>query len=164
MPSPGPTLYRVRVPVEETEPILPLRMASGIEDLTPEDLLTETAWLKGLARQLVADPQRAEDVAQDTWLAAAQSGRISELRPWLRRVAQNLAARMKAREAKRRGREERAARPEAQPSTAETVERVRLQHCVVAAVLRPEPYRSTVILRFFEDLPPRGIAARSAKT
>ncbi len=71
-------------------------MGSSIEDLTPEDLLRETTWLNGLARQLVADPQRAEDVAQETWLALAQRrSRVSELRPWLRRVAQNLAARRK---------------------------------------------------------------------
>lgn len=137
-------------------------MKSAIRNLSAEILLRETRWLNGLARQLVSDPHRAQDVAQDAWVALAEHrGPVSELRPWLRRVTWNLAYRLRSRESQRAHREAAAARSDAQPSAAETVECIRVQHRVVAALLKlDEPYRSTVALRFFDGLPPRKIAAR----
>jgi hypothetical protein len=37
----------------------------------PEDLLLHDAFVRGLARQLLGDPDRADEVAQETWLAVA---------------------------------------------------------------------------------------------
>ena len=97
-------------------------MKFKIDDLSPQVLLRETAWLNGLARQLVTDPHRAEDVAQDAWVALAQHrGPVAELRPWLRRVTWNLASRLRHRESQRHEREASAARSDAQPSAAESV-------------------------------------------
>lgn len=136
----------------------------AIHGMSAERLLEQVAWLKRLVRSLVADEALVEDVAQDTLLAAMQAPRsVSALRPWLARVAQRIASRARYRDSRRRAIEALAARPEAEASAADVVERVQIQHRVVAALLKlSEPYRTTVLLRYFEDLPPRRIAARMA--
>ena len=54
----------------------------------PEALLSDLAWMRRLAVSLVYDPTSAEDVVQDTWLAALKrrwpTGRPP--RAWLSRV------------------------------------------------------------------------------
>lgn len=64
--------------------------------------------------------------------------------------------------ARRRGeRERRFAPDERQPATDEVVARAELEHRVADAVLAlAEPYRTTVLLAFFENLKPRVIAKR----
>ncbi|MEW6073256.1 MAG: sigma factor [Planctomycetota bacterium] len=51
----------------------------------PEDLLAHAAPLRRLARRLVADEARADDLVQDTWLAALRRppGEERNLRGWL---------------------------------------------------------------------------------
>jgi RNA polymerase sigma factor (sigma-70 family) len=126
-----------------------------------EALLEHAAWIRELARALVRDPDRAEDVAQQTLVAAWKHAPLDErgLRGWLTQVVRNFA-RVEARSRKRRERHESgAARPEAQPSTHEVVERVHVQRELVAAVLElDEPYRTVLLLRFYEGKPPRAIA------
>ncbi len=126
-----------------------------------EALLEHAAWIRELARALVRDPHRAEDVAQQTLVAAWKHAPLDErgLRGWLTQVVRNFA-RVEARSRQRRDRHEpRAARPEAQPSAHEVVERVHVQRELVAAVLElDEPYRTVLLLRFYEGKPPRAIA------
>jgi RNA polymerase sigma factor (sigma-70 family) len=130
---------------------------------TSELLREQSAWVDRLAHSLVADPSTADDIAQDTWLAALRSPPDSARtsRPWLMRVVHNLVRRRARGSDRRAYRESVAARPEAQPSTQELVERVDLQRRLSEIVLGlPEPYRSTVVLRYFEDLTPTEIARR----
>ncbi len=126
-----------------------------------EALLEHAAWIRELARALVRDPDRAEDVAQQTLVAAWKHAPLDGrgLRGWLTQVVRNFA-RVEARSQERRDRHEPgAARPEAQPSTHEVVERVHVQRELVAAVLElDEPYRTVLLLRFYEGKPPRAIA------
>lgn len=138
-----------------------------MEDIEPDAqlalLTAEMAWLRRLARALLRDGDAA-DLAQDTWLAAKDhlpaDGR--PLRPWLSRVARNLAI------TKGRARQRREAREQASASLAETeprpdelVQRVELQKLVATEVLAlAEPYRSTVLLHFFEGLSSADIARR----
>jgi RNA polymerase sigma factor (sigma-70 family) len=120
-----------------------------------EELLGEAGWLTRLARGLVADPALAEDVAQETWIAAlrAPPERRVPLRPWLARVARNFA-RQRLRADARRGRRE---RERAVHDTGfaldahELSARLEGQRLLVEALatLR-EPYRSTVLLVYFE--------------
>ena len=128
-----------------------------------EELLEHSAWARALARQLVADAATADDLVQDAWLAALVRPPLRgvPVRPWLARVLRN-AARMSARtEARRSARERVAARDEALASTHELVELAARQRELVDALLKlDEPYRTTLLLRFFEALPPRRIAAR----
>ena len=63
---------------------------------TPEALLEHAAWIRRLARALVADVHGANELEQETWLAAlthAPSAGLGWDRGWLARVAANLAHR-----------------------------------------------------------------------
>jgi RNA polymerase sigma-70 factor (ECF subfamily) len=127
-------------------------------------LLAEVSWIRRLARELVADRDLAEDLVQETCVVALQRAprEAGKLRAWLGQVLRN-ALRQHARAAgRRRMREQGAARCEALEPAAHLVERVSLQRELVGAVLAlAEPYRTTVLLRFFEELPPREIADRT---
>ncbi|MBZ0153516.1 MAG: hypothetical protein K8J09_18480, partial [Planctomycetes bacterium] len=51
-------------------------MPTMVHDPTPTPpaaALAEMAWVRALARSLLHDPSLADDVAQDTWLAAQTS-------------------------------------------------------------------------------------------
>ncbi|HKB17191.1 MAG TPA: sigma-70 family RNA polymerase sigma factor, partial [Planctomycetota bacterium] len=128
----------------------------------PETLLTHGDFVRALARSLL-DEHRAEDVVQQTWVAALERPPRApgRLRAWLAIVARNFAARAARSEDRRARREEAAARPERVPSTAELFEREAARRRVVEAVVAlAEPYRACVLLRYFENLPPREIAGR----
>src|SRR5438045_350030 len=129
-----------------------------------ERLMSELSWLKRLASALARDQPEADDVVQETWLVAAEhaprDGR--PLKPWLSRVALNLV-RMRSRASKRRFVRETATEPSAasSPTPEELVSRVEAQRIVVDEVLRlGEPYRSTVLFHYFEDLSSAEIARR----
>lgn len=131
-----------------------------------ERLLSEFAWLQRFALALTADPDRAEDLRQETLaraLGAGQRVRASgSLRPWLSVVARRLDLGRRRQESRRQQREERAARAEAVPSAADSVAEFAVHKAVVDAVTAlHEPYRSAVVLRFWEDLPPREVARRT---
>ncbi|MCI0585225.1 MAG: sigma-70 family RNA polymerase sigma factor [Planctomycetes bacterium] len=129
-----------------------------------ERLLAHEPFVRALARSLVTDEALAEDAVQDTWLAALQGapGAVRSPRAWLARVVRNFAFRTSRSGGRRSRREREAARPEALPSTEEIVGREEARRRLVEAVLAlEEPYRRTVLLRYFEGLPPREIARRS---
>ena len=127
-----------------------------------ELLLAQVGWIQQLAKRLVADPGQAEDLAQETCVVAMerQPRDAAKLRRWLASVMRNLV-RQRVRGDGRRGvREQESARGEAVSSTVELVEQVSAQREIVAHVLDlDEPYRTTILLRYFQDLPPREIAA-----
>src|SRR6185503_4315001 len=138
-------------------------MRAMSESLSPsvEVLLEHAGWIKKLAERLVRDPQAADDIAQDALMAAAGRGprQPGALRAWLAAIVAN-AARARARaDVRRSRREETAARTEALPSAHDIVERAELQRRLVEAVLQlDEPYRTVILLRFYEELEPRDIA------
>lgn len=134
-------------------------MVSRAPETSLADLLAQATWLRRLAATLVAG-EAAEDLVQETWLAALKHPprRSGPLRPWLARVARNLAANLRRGEARRAQHEGRAAsaapaesaRADDPRSLAEEVEAQRL---LAEAVLRlEEPLRSTVVLRYFRGL------------
>lgn len=47
---------------------------TAIEPPTPDVLLAHAGWVRGLARSLAVDASSAEDLVQDTWLAALRRG------------------------------------------------------------------------------------------
>ncbi len=127
-----------------------------------ELLLEHASWMRQLARALVGDPERAEDLSQETWVRALEhppeAGR--PLRGWLATVMRNLWRQAQRGEDRRSARERDAARPEADAS-AELVLRVATQRELALRVLElDEPYRTTVLLRYFDELSPKRIAAR----
>ena len=128
-----------------------------------EHLLAETAWLGRLAMQLVPEADR-DDLVQDVLLSAMRNrARPGHLRAWLATVARNLAARRRTRERNRRAREQSAGRPESgEPSVVDSLATFATHQAVVNAVMElDEPYRSAVLLRFWEDLAPREIGKRT---
>ncbi len=129
----------------------------------PEQLLTETKWLHGLAYSLVRDADRAEDLYQDTMLAALQKHESVRggFRPWLAGIARRIASGTVRRESRARIREQAVARQDHDSSTVDVVEKFAIQRTVSEAVSAlAEPYRTTLLLRFWEDLPPREIGKR----
>jgi RNA polymerase sigma-70 factor (ECF subfamily) len=134
---------------------------------TLEDLLANDAWIRALARRLVADEHAAEDLVQEAWLRALEGPRDRLRRPraWLGGVVRNLARRRNRSLTRQREHERRAARPDRLPSVDEVLDqeatRLRL---VKAALSLDEPHRSAIIHRFFRDLPPRVIAEQLGVT
>ncbi len=119
--------------------------------------------IRRVARGLVRDYDRTEDVAQETALRALSG----EVRPrknvgaCLAGVARNVACRLLRREAARPRVESAAARDEPQPSVLDALARLDEQRLVLDAVRKlPDPYRSAVLLRYIDGLPPRAIARR----
>ncbi len=126
-------------------------------------LLQHSRWVRTLAESLTRDPGLAEDIVQETWVSALRRGPEDDrsLRGWLATLLRRHLRQVRRGEERRALREERHARELSQPSASELVERAESQRDLAQAVLElREPFRSTVLLRFFEDLAPDEIAAR----
>lgn len=137
-------------------------MSAPVPD--PQFYLSHSGYVRRLARALVFDAHAAEDVEQETWLAAW--GRApddpSAARNWLRSIVRNLAAKAR-RGAARRREHEGALRPErsAVATPDEVLEHEAARQRVVAALLAlDEPYRAALIARYFDEQSPPQIAAR----
>lgn len=131
-----------------------------------DQLLAQSGWIRALARRLTKDPHAAEDLVQETWIAALEhpkrSSNDAPLRSWLATVLRNVARQGRRGSARRDAREALAARGEAEPSAHEVVAGLALQQELARAVQAlDEPYRSTLYQRFYEGLPPREIAKRA---
>lgn len=133
--------------------------------MEPEVLQTYCRFVRTLARQLISDEHAAEDIAQKTLLSLIERPPrdTHHLLPWLRRVVWNLSRneiRRRRRYRKRLLRIEPSfrTRPDAPPEFAENGKTVKE---VVDAVLRlKEPYRTAIILRYYENLAPGEIATQ----
>lgn len=131
--------------------------------IDPDELLAELVWVRELARALVRDPATADDLVQDTWLAATtrppREIGSAGLRGWLATVVRNLARREARSSARRLRREQAAAQPERQPDG--VIARATLQSELAQAVLElEEPLRSAVLLRYLDGLTAPQIAQR----
>src|SRR5262245_33950858 len=127
-----------------------MRGSSSGHDL--EAMLAHADWLSRLARHLVR-PDIADDVVQETWVAALRSPPESgrPVRPWLAQVMRNFARRRARGEGRREGREQAAAADaEAATPAADTLyERVELQRRLAELVMAlDEPERRVVLLRY----------------
>ncbi len=130
---------------------------------TLDELLAHQGWARRLARRLTADVAEADDLVQETWVAASRRPPASDrpLRPWLAVVLRNLWINRRAAARRREVRQRRFASDEAAASPewlAERVEGQRLLAELVAAL--EEPYRQTLVLRYFEELSSAAIARR----
>jgi RNA polymerase sigma factor (sigma-70 family) len=126
-------------------------------------LLAEASWLRRLARSLVRDDATADDVVQDTLVAAVCGAPrdAGSVRGWLASVARNAARRRWRGERRRTAREAAVARPEASAAETETAERLDVCRALLDAVdALEEPYRTAVRLRWLDGLPPRQVAAQ----
>lgn len=130
---------------------------------TADLLIAHVGWIRELARHMVADAHIADDIAQDACVAALERPPSDgqKFREWLGSVMRNALRQRGRSDLRREAREELAAKSERLEASDRLVERVAVERELVAAVLElDEPYRDTILLRFFEELPPREIARR----
>lgn len=126
-----------------------------------ENLLIHADWVRALARSLVRDPATADDVAQEVWRAALERPPAHDSNPrgWLASVARNAARALKRGDRRRDDRERKSARSEALPSTARLVEEASLSRELAAVVIQlDEPYRTTLLLRWYREMDADAIA------
>ncbi len=128
-------------------------MESTTHAWNERDLLEQLEWVRGLARSLVRDPGGAEDLVQETWIAAStyrpEVADVPSLRRWLGTVMRHLAI-DRVRSSERRTRREAAvARPERTDD--DVVARGELHRELATAVLAlEEPLRSAILLRYLD--------------
>jgi RNA polymerase sigma-70 factor (ECF subfamily) len=130
---------------------------------TTEDLLLHAGWLRRFAVALVNDQDAAADIVQETLVAAWQRPVENRGRPWLARVARNLAI-DRWRSSNRRERRELASAATDLGTVASPEELVgdAQIHRAVAEVVAglEEPFRQTIVLRFFHGASSADIARR----
>jgi RNA polymerase sigma-70 factor (ECF subfamily) len=143
----------------------PLPTVGGIQDgggtdmhedtaVPLDSLLEQRSWIRALARSLVRDPATVDDIEQDVYVAAMRGPRVeTSLRGWLRTVVRNAAYQRHRGESRRTVREQASERKRPARSPAAIVAEADSHRHVVQAVMElDEPYRSTVLVRYFEGL------------
>src|SRR5262245_25405963 len=168
-PSPWAGLASNAPPAAVAEPPAPRGGVSLAMDMDPaapvpiERLLEHRGWVEALARTLVADANRADDLAQDAWLAALRHPprHGDALKAWLARLVRHRASNARRGETRRGARERAAWGPPRSGDRADAVARIEAHERVVRAVLAlTEPYRTTIVLRFYDGLSGPEIAER----
>ena len=121
-------------------------------------------FLRTLAARVTGDEQHGDDILQEAWIRARIAPEGSADHPgWWPVVLRRLGSNLRRARSARSLREREVARSERVPSVAEEAERAELLSTVANAVQDlPEPYRTVVLLRYWEGLPPREIARRRA--
>jgi RNA polymerase sigma factor (sigma-70 family) len=139
-------------------------MTSSNQDAIKE-VMAEGKWLQRLALCLAHDRADADDMVQETWVAAlrATPEARESMRPWLSRVLHNARRKLWRDDVRRRSREVGAAElldGQEVASTDSMLARLELQR-MVGAMVRDldEPYRTTLLLRFYEGRTPAEMAA-----
>jgi RNA polymerase sigma-70 factor (ECF subfamily) len=126
-----------------------------------EDWLSHAGWLRRLARGLVLDDAEADDVLQETWLAALEAGDVTHPRAWLAGTLRRVVQLRGRTEGRRRVRERQGARDEGVPGDVESLELVERQERLLELVRAlPPVQRDALVARYFEGLTPRAIARR----
>lgn len=140
--------------------------------IEPERLLSHAGGLRALALQLLGDAHAAEDVLQETFVRALSAPPRDQdhLGGWLAQVARGLALNRRRNEAHRGERERRYARELAARNAGgdgggsdyDGAQRGEVLRALVEEVLAlDEPYKSMLLMRYFEGLTPTQIAERT---
>ncbi|MEN8149330.1 MAG: RNA polymerase sigma factor [Planctomycetota bacterium] len=138
-------------------------MSGTTPGVNVEDLLAHRPWVRSLAMRLVRDRSRADDLEQEVWLSAIRHPprHRRSLRGWLSRLVRSRAHDARRSEERRARHETAAAEVGEKAPPGDSIGRFDAHRRLVAAVDRlDEPYRTTVVLRFFEGLSARDVAAR----
>jgi RNA polymerase sigma-70 factor (ECF subfamily) len=128
--------------------------------MEPEELLSNLEFVQSLARSLVSDANQAADIEQQTWLAALERPPTrGTLRLWLSKVTLNFSRRLYRAEKRRKKYENAAGNHSGITPPDKVVEREETRHHLIKAVLSLEdPYRTAILLRYYDGLPPREMA------
>ena len=128
-----------------------------------EALLAHAGWVRKLARGLVTDRSRADDVEQEVWAEVLKQppAHTGNLRAWFASVVRNRARQYGLRESRARRRDADASVPDRALPTDDLVSQAEMQREVVAVVLElDEPYRTVVLQRYWSGLGSPEIARR----
>ncbi len=121
---------------------------------TAEQLLADADWLKRLAIRLAGNADDADDLVQESWIAAwrRRPDQSRSLRPWFTKVVRDLALMRRRADGRRTVRDQAWEDSREDASPEELLEQVRLHRLLADLVLElDEPYRSTIIARFVDD-------------
>jgi len=131
----------------------------------PEDILEHRKHLDALARGLALDPVEQDELVWETLgEGVLQPPEHEGIRAWLSRVLRNRAANLRRAQTRRSAHEAAAASEATQASTSELAARLELfRHLAEHVEALPRVYRDAILLRYFEDLPPREIAVRTGE-
>src|SRR5262245_43452992 len=127
------------------------------------ELLAHAEFVRELARDLVRDVHLRDDLAQEAWLQALRRPprHGASLRGWLASLLTSLFANHARSERRLKLREAAAAPPPPPATAAEIAAKEQIRQRLLAAVMRlDEPYRTAVLLRYYEELTPAQIARR----
>lgn len=141
----------------------------ALYDLQPESIFEHVEWLRGLALRLARDEASADDLVQRTAVVALRRGHElpkasrRRVRGWLSRILLNEARNEWRSSSRRRDYESRAAAEMPNlVNPADQDERLELARTVLEAVNKlDEPYRSTILARYFDHSSTRDIAERN---
>ena len=130
---------------------------------TTDELLSHADWVRRLSRALLSDPNAAEDVAQDAWVAALKRPPTAGdgMRAWWARVVRSTASNHRRSEVRRTDREQRVASERAEatdPQVESTLEAHRRLATAIEAL--DEPLRAVIVAHFFRGASSREIAER----
>ncbi len=131
-----------------------------------EQLLRHREWLRAMIGQIVRDEATRDDVEQEAWLSLLRfKAPIRNLRALVTKVARGLALNSLRDVSRRRSRDARfvGANSNCVPDVPDDLlDRAETERRILGFVLElDEPYRRTLLLRFFEDLGTAEIAART---
>lgn len=140
-------------------------MSTNDRHIDLDQLLGHAEWVRRLARSILADAGMADDVVQETYLKVLERPPrdLDRLAHWFRKVGRNLALSRRRQLVRSAVREKSAARSEVNDAAAggSIVERAESHRMVVDVVLSlDEPYRTCVLMRWFDGLEPDEIAKK----
>lgn len=135
----------------------PKQPMTGFEDR----LVSHSARVRSFAHSLTADAALAEDIAQEAIIQALLHGAEDhpQLGAWLARTVRNRLYQEYRSAARRRRRETLVVAAESSDGDVDRLAREEMVESLRQAVMGlEEPYRTTVILRYFHELTPSGVA------
>ena len=137
--------------------------AKGAFDPSLELLLAHDAWVRRLARRMSHDTERADDLAQDTWLSALHATwtRRGSARSFLAGILRRRALHEQRSWGRRREHESKAEPQRDEPSVDEALERAETGRELTRLMIElEEPFRSVVLLKIQTELPASAMAKR----
>lgn len=137
-------------------------MSESSHHIDLDEALSHAPFLRRVARALVRDDQTAEDLLQETWVAAIERppARGGRLRQWLTAVLKSKAHNRRRSEDRRTKREPHAA-GELTVEERDALQQLEAQRQVFEQVLLlDQPSRTVIHLRYYEGLGPTEIAQR----
>ena len=132
-------------------------------DVSLTALLNDTRWMRSIARGLVNTRTEADDLVQEAAVTALRKppARATNVKGWLRTVMRNAANQRRRGDSRRAKREACMAVDQLAEPTDELVARTTLRkHVAECALTIAEPYRTAILMRYFEDMTPNQIAQR----